>query len=80
MEENTNWTPSPEDNKLNITDKDLINEIEAKGIASSEIFVFDLDSEIEISTQLILEIHKIAFSELYEWPVLGEQQIYLLES
>ena len=26
-----------------------------------------LDSDIPVSTQLLLEIHKIAFSELYEW-------------
>jgi len=67
MEDNTNWTPSPDDNKLNITDRNLINEIEAKGIATAELFVFDLDSETKISTQLILEIHRIAFSELYVW-------------
>jgi cell filamentation protein len=29
--------------------------------------VFELDSEEEISTQLLLEIHRIAFSELYDW-------------
>jgi cell filamentation protein len=29
--------------------------------------VFELDSETEISTQLLLEIHRIAFSELYDW-------------
>jgi cell filamentation protein len=67
MEDNTNWTPSPDDNKLDLTDKNLINEYEAKGIAAAELFVFELDSETEISTQLLLEIHKIAFSELYNW-------------
>jgi cell filamentation protein len=67
MQDNTGWTPSPEENKLGITDKDLINEIEAKGIALAELFVFNLDSEAKISTQLLLEIHSIAFSELYDW-------------
>ena len=67
MENNTNWTPSPDENKLNLTDKNLINEYEAKGIAGAELFVFELDSKTEISTQLLLEIHSIAFSELYEW-------------
>ncbi len=67
MEDNTDWTPSPDDNKLDLTDKNLINEHEAKGIAASELFVFQLDSETEISTQLLLEIHSIAFSELYDW-------------
>jgi cell filamentation protein len=67
MDDNTNWTPSPDDNILDLTDKNLINEYEAKGIATAELFVFELDSETEISTQLLLEIHKIAFSELYDW-------------
>jgi cell filamentation protein len=67
MEDNTNWTPSPEDNKLDLTDKNIINEYEAKGIAAAELFVFELDSETEISTQLLLAIHQIAFSELYDW-------------
>lgn len=67
MDDNTNWTPSPDDNKLHLTDKNLINEFEAKGIAAAELFVFELDSETEISTQLLLEIHDIAFSELYGW-------------
>ena len=67
MDDNTNWTPSPDDNKLDLTDKNLINEYEAKGIAAAELFVFELDSETEISTQLLLEIHSIAFSQLYEW-------------
>lgn len=67
MDDYTNWTPSPDDNKLDLTDKNLINEYEAKGIAAAELFVFELDSETEISTQLLLEIHRIAFSELYDW-------------
>jgi cell filamentation protein len=67
MEDSTNWTPSPDDNKLNLIDKNLINEYEAKGIVSAELFVFELDSETEISTQLLLQIHRIAFSELYDW-------------
>ncbi len=67
MEDNTSWTPSSEDNKLGLTDKNLINEYEAKGIASAELFVFGLDSETPFSTQLLLEIHSIAFSELYNW-------------
>jgi cell filamentation protein len=67
MDDNTNWTRSPDDNKLDLTDKNLINEYEAKGIAAAELFVFELDSETEISTQLLLEIHQIAFSELYNW-------------
>lgn len=67
MDDNTNWTPFPEDNSLGIHDKNLINEYEAKGIAMAELFVFELDIEIQITTTLILEIHKIAFNELYDW-------------
>ena len=67
MVDETSWTPNPEDNKLSLIDKDLINEFEAKGIVLAEYFVFQLDSDIKISTQLILEIHRIAFSELYDW-------------
>lgn len=67
MMDNTSWTPSPDENKLEILDRNLINEYEAKGIATAELFVFELDSEVQISTQLILEIHHIAFTELYDW-------------
>lgn len=67
MDDNTGWTPSPDENKLGLTDKNLINEHEAKGLATAELFVFGLDSETQFSTQLILEIHSIAFSDLYDW-------------
>lgn len=67
MEDNTSWTPSPDDNKLGLIDKNLINEYEAKGIAVAELFVFGLDSETQLSAQLLLEIHRIAFQELYDW-------------
>ncbi|HCN83081.1 MAG TPA: hypothetical protein DIT07_05590 [Sphingobacteriaceae bacterium] len=67
MGDNTGWTPSPEDNKLGLRDKDAINGYEAFGIAEAELFMFTLDSEVQFSTQLILEIHSIAFSALYDW-------------
>ena len=67
MDDNTSWTPSPDENKLGLTDKNLMNEYEAKGIAAAELFVFGLDSDTPFSTQLLLEIHSIAFSELYDW-------------
>lgn len=67
MEDDTNWTPSPDNNKLGLTDKNLINEYEAKGIAAAELFVFGLDSDTAFSTQLLLEIHRFAFDELYDW-------------
>lgn len=68
MDENqTNWTPFPDDNLLGLTDKNQINEMEAKGIAIAELFIFELDTEVELSTTLLLEIHKIAFGQLYDW-------------
>ncbi|MVN22690.1 Fic family protein [Mucilaginibacter arboris] len=73
--DNTNWTPIPDENKLGLTDKNIINEYEAKGIALTELFVFQLDTEIEISTQLLLQIHCFAFAELYEWAGLWRTTI-----
>jgi cell filamentation protein len=70
MDDKTSWTPGPEDNKLGLSDKNLINELEAKGIAAAELFIFGLDSDNPISSQILLEIHKIAFSELYEWAAM----------
>lgn len=67
MDDNTSWTASPDENKLELTDKNLVNEYEAKGIAAAELFVFGLDSDTLFSTQLLLEIHSVAFSELYDW-------------
>jgi len=65
--DNTSWTPSSDDNLLGLIDKDQINFIEATGIAKAELYIFSLDIEIEITSQLILLIHKIAFGDLYEW-------------
>lgn len=67
MKDNTSWTPFPDDNLLGLTDKNLLNEYEAKGITKAELYVFGLETEIKISTTLILEIHKTAFEELYDW-------------
>jgi cell filamentation protein len=67
MQENTNWTPSTEDNLLNLTEKGAINEQEAKGIALAELYVLGLDTDTQISTTLILDIHRIAFEHLYDW-------------
>lgn len=67
MQDNTNWTPSEEDNLLNLTDKDAINEQEAKGIALAELYVLRLDVDTPITTSLILDIHRTAFEHLYDW-------------
>jgi len=67
MNDNTSWTPFPDDNLPGLTDKNLLNEYEAKGITKAELYVFGLDTEVEISTALMLDIHKTAFGELYDW-------------
>jgi cell filamentation protein len=67
MENSTHWTPSPEANLLGFTDKDTINAYEAKGITKAELFVFELEVEQPLSTSLLLQIHRIAFEELYDW-------------
>ncbi len=68
MEDNqTNWTPFPDDNILGLNDKNHINEIEATGITNAELFIFELETESELSTTLILELHEIAFGKLYDW-------------
>lgn len=67
MQDNTSWTPLQEDNLLNLTDINAINELEAKGIALAELYIFGLETEIPISTKLILDIHRIAFGHLYDW-------------
>lgn len=67
MDSNTNYTPYPDDNKLGIADKNLINEIETEGIVAAELFTFSFETDTEISTQLICQIHNIAFTKLYYW-------------
>jgi len=67
MQDNTNWTPSAENNILDLTDKDAINEQEAKGIALAELYVLWLETDTPLSTTLILEIHRFAFNHLYDW-------------
>jgi cell filamentation protein len=63
----TDYTPPIEDNLLGITDKDLVNLYEANGIAKAEVFIQNLDEDVNFDTTLILDIHRIAFGELYDW-------------
>jgi len=67
MDDNISWTPSPEENLLGLTDKEEINRLEAQGLTTAEVFVFELDTGQPISTTLILKIHRIAFGRLYDW-------------
>ncbi len=61
------YTPSIDDNLLNISDRIKLNEEEARGIIRAEEFMYDLDESVEIGTSLILQFHKTAFGHLYEW-------------
>ncbi|OYQ43342.1 hypothetical protein CHU92_03500 [Flavobacterium cyanobacteriorum] len=67
MDHNTNYTDSPEDNKLGLTDFSEINKVEAKGIIEAELLMLEIDSNDEISVDLILRLHKVAFGPLYDW-------------
>jgi cell filamentation protein len=67
MQDNTSWTSFIEDNLLNLTDNNSINEQEAKGIALAELHVLNLDIDAPVSSVLILELHRIAFGHLYDW-------------
>ncbi|MCP4460114.1 MAG: hypothetical protein GY816_19135 [Cytophagales bacterium] len=61
------YTPSIDDNLLNISDRNKLNEEEARGIIRAEEFMYDLDESIELTSSLILQLNKTAFGHLYEW-------------
>jgi hypothetical protein len=42
MDDKTSWTPGPEDNKLGFSDKNLINELEAKELRLLNFLFLDL--------------------------------------
>lgn len=65
--DNTNWTPFPDDNLLGITDKNLLNEYEASGIAIADLEIYQMEVDQKIRAEIILNLHKIAFGELYDW-------------
>ncbi|WP_266206380.1 Fic/DOC family protein [Pontibacter kalidii] len=61
------YTTAADDNLLGIADKAQLNELEAKGVLRAEEYMLDLDFPVEITTSLILDIHRTAFGEVYEW-------------
>lgn len=67
MPDNTSWTPSSEDNLLNLTDQKLINDEESIGLTRAEMYVFEFDITLTLSLNIILDIHREAFGHLYEW-------------
>jgi fido (protein-threonine AMPylation protein) len=64
---NTDYTPGIDDNLLGLTDKNLINLYEASGIAKAELLLHELDEDTKFEIGLILNIHRTAFAELYDW-------------
>ncbi len=61
------YTPPIYENLLNISDRNKLNEEEAKGIIKAEEFIYELEEDTILTIELILDLHKIAFSHLYEW-------------
>ncbi|MGI8950068.1 MAG: hypothetical protein ACR2FN_00640 [Chitinophagaceae bacterium] len=59
--------PDRQDNKLSITNLNELNELEALGIIRAEDYILDLDINFVFDVRLILDVHTIAFGELYEW-------------
>lgn len=64
---NTDYTPNIEDNLLGLNNKEDINLYEASGITKVELYLQELDTDTNFDISLILEIHRIAFGELYDW-------------
>ena len=64
---NTDYTPPLEDNRLGITDKNLINMYEASGITKAELYLQELDIDTCFGISLVLDLHRMAFGELYDW-------------
>lgn len=67
IKNNTDYTPDIGDNLLGLTNRDDLNVYEASGITKAEIYLQELDIETRFSIGLILDLHRIGFSELYDW-------------
>jgi fido (protein-threonine AMPylation protein) len=61
------YTDAPEDNLLGITNKQQLNEEEARGVVRAEAFLLDLELPVELTTGLLLDIHRVTFGHLYDW-------------
>ncbi|MCE6987594.1 Fic family protein [Dyadobacter sp. CY323] len=67
MNDGTDYTPSIDENLLDISDRELLNLYETSGIAKCEILIQELDLAADLDISFMLEIHRTAFSELYSW-------------
>ncbi len=79
MQDNTGWTPSSEDNFLNLTDKDAINEQEAKGIALAELHVIYHDIDTPIAASFVLNFTKLLLDIFTIGQENGGQPIFWLD-
>jgi fido (protein-threonine AMPylation protein) len=62
------YTDAPEDNLLNLTDKQALNEQEALGVAIVERYLLEeLDYPVDLSVALLQDLHRRAFGHLYAW-------------
>jgi cell filamentation protein len=66
-EDNTNYTPDAEENRLGLIDKALINRYEAIGIIRAEIALLTMEAEADLTIEKLFELHRIAFEDLYAW-------------
>lgn len=69
MSDQTAYTLYPlDENRLGLTDREDINLAEMRGIAEAEFYAYvELDLQTEITTSLILHIHRTAFQHMYDW-------------
>lgn len=68
MQDSTFNLGPPEENLLGLTDQSSLNESEAFGFATAELFLYtelDLDEPLDIF--LIRRLHEKAFGHLYHW-------------
>ncbi len=67
MEDSTSQTPMPEENKLGLTTAAQINEAEAEGVARVQAYLLTIPTDVEITAELIKQLHAMAFGHIYDW-------------
>lgn len=55
------------ENLLGLTTIAEINLAEAEGVARAEESLLHYETDVVVDTYLVLEIHRTAFSHLYDW-------------
>ena len=63
----SHYPDAPEDKLPGITDKQQLNEEEARGVVRAEAFLLDLELPVALTIGLLLDIHRVAFGHLYDW-------------